>query len=73
MTKCIGQINHYNQVDWSKNTCFMPLVKKDVSINKKRLVNQFELFEKPSFIVMMFHLQLPLVFCHMTMSICHPH
>ncbi len=49
MTKCIGQISHYSQVDWSKNTCFGPLVKMDMSIHKKRPVNQFELFKNHFF------------------------
>ncbi len=51
MTRCIGHKNHFSQVDWSKNTCFGPLVKMDMSISKKRPINQFEPFEKPSFVV----------------------
>jgi hypothetical protein len=40
-----------SQVDWLKITCFGPLVKKNISISKKGLVSQLELFKKPSFVV----------------------
>jgi len=33
--KYIGQIGHFNQVDWLKKTFFEPLVKMDISISKK--------------------------------------
>ncbi len=52
LTKCVGQIKHFSQVDWFKNTCFRPLVKMDMSISKKRLINQFEPFEKPRILEM---------------------
>jgi hypothetical protein len=54
MTTCIGQLSHFShfsQIDWSKNTCFMPLIKLDMSIIQKILVSQLEPFEKPCFIV----------------------
>ncbi len=47
MTRCISQIGHFKQVDWSKNTCFGPVVKMNMSISKKIPVSQFEPFEKP--------------------------
>ncbi len=52
MTRCIGQISHSSQFDWSKNTCFGPLVKMDISISKNGLVSQLEPFGKPCFVVM---------------------
>jgi hypothetical protein len=58
LTKCIGQINHYSQVDWTKNTCFELLVKMGMSINKKRPISQLELFEKPCFVIMTCIIQL---------------
>jgi hypothetical protein len=45
-----------NQVDWSKNTCFEPLVKMHMSIGKKGLVNQLGAFEKPRIQVVNAHL-----------------
>ncbi len=51
MTECIGLKSHFNQVDWLKNTCFGPLIKMDISISKKKPISQFELFEKPNFVV----------------------
>jgi hypothetical protein len=55
LIKYIGQISHSNQIDWSKNTFFEPLVKMDMSISKKWLISQFELFEKPKILVMSLH------------------
>ncbi len=52
LIRCISQINHFNQLDWSKNTCFGPSVKMDVSINKNGPINQLKPFEKPCFVVM---------------------
>jgi hypothetical protein len=52
LTRCIGQISLCSQVDWSKNTCFKPLIKMDMSINKKKLISQFESFEKPRILVL---------------------
>jgi hypothetical protein len=51
LTRYIGQISHLNQVDWPKNACFEPPIKMDMSISKKWLVSQFELFEKLCFVV----------------------
>jgi hypothetical protein len=34
-----------------KKTWFRPLIKMDMSISKKGLVNQFEPFEKPCFVI----------------------
>ncbi len=51
MTRCIGQINHYSQLDWSKKTCFGLFVEMDMSISKKRPISQLEPFEKPCFVV----------------------
>jgi len=48
---CINQIGHYSEVDWSKNTCLGPLIKMDMSISKKGLINQFGSFEKPKIII----------------------
>jgi len=50
LTKCVGQIKHFSQVDWFKNTCFRPLI--NMSINNKRLISQFEPFEKPRILEM---------------------
>jgi len=61
LSGCIGQIGHFNQVDWSKNTCFKPLVKMDISMNIKKLINQLELFEKPRILIVRI-LQLLLLF-----------
>ncbi len=46
LTRCIGQISHFSQVDWSKHTCLRFLVKMDMTINEKGPVNQFGPFEK---------------------------
>jgi hypothetical protein len=49
LTKCINQIGHFSQVDWSKNTFLKPLVKMDMSINKNILINQVRPFENQEF------------------------
>ncbi len=62
MTKGIGKINHSTQLDWSKNTCFGPLIKMDMSINIKKIVNQLEPFEKSCFIIVSYnHLELIII------------
>jgi hypothetical protein len=54
LIKCISQLNYFNQIDWSKHTCCRSIVKMDMSITKKRPINQLELFEKPFFLVVFF-------------------
>ncbi len=54
LTRCIDQISHYNQLDWSKNTCFGPLIKMDMSISRKWPIGQLEPFKKPCFVVVNF-------------------
>ncbi len=55
MTKYIGQIDHFRQVDWSKNTSFKLLVKMDMSSSKKCPISLFELFEKSKILIMSLH------------------
>jgi hypothetical protein len=55
LTKYIGQIDHFSQVDWSKNTSFNLLVKMDMSSSKKWPISLFELFEKLKILIMSLH------------------
>jgi len=37
VTRCISQIGHFSQTDWSKTTCLKLLIKMDMAINKKKI------------------------------------